>query len=54
MVLDNRLAQMARAFFTMAFLAAMGCISGCGEYDVGPDPLPWNPPAEPAPQSPGK
>jgi hypothetical protein len=54
MVLDNRLVLIARAFFTVALLAAVGCMSGCGDYEVGPDPLPWNPPADPGPRSPEK
>lgn len=36
---------MVACFFRRALLlAALCCAGGCGEYDVGPDPMPWNPP----------
>lgn len=54
MTSDNRLAGIARIFCAVAMWVAAGCMSGCGGYDVGPDPLPWSPSADPGPQSTGK
>jgi hypothetical protein len=43
---ENRLAAISRVVLSVALLLAAGCMSGCGGYDVGPDPLPWSAPEE--------
>jgi hypothetical protein len=53
MISGSGLAAIVRILFTAAVLLAAGCVSGCGSYDVGPDPLPWSPVDE-APPSSGK
>jgi hypothetical protein len=53
MASDIGLGAIVRILCTAAVLLAAGCVSGCGSYDVGPDPLPWSPVDE-APQSSGK
>ena len=37
------LAAIVRILCTVAVLLATGFMTGCGSYDVGPDPLPWSP-----------
>jgi hypothetical protein len=54
MILDGTPAAIARILFAAALVVAAALTSGCGDYDVGPDPLPWNPPADASPQSPGR
>jgi hypothetical protein len=51
---DYRLAGTARTIFSAAVLAAALWLGGCADYDVGPDPSPWSPPAEVRAQTPGK
>jgi hypothetical protein len=53
MASDIGLASIVRILCTVAVLLAAGSMSGCGSYDVGPDPAPWSP-AEEAPRSSGK
>lgn len=48
--MDKQLRVLARIVFAAAAWVAVGCISGCGYDHVGPDPLPWTPPADPNPQ----
>jgi hypothetical protein len=51
---DGGLKGIARILCTVALMIAAGFISGCGGYDVGPDPLPWSQPADPGPLSSAK
>lgn len=53
MVSDNRLAAIVRILRVAAVLLAAAGMSGCGSYDVGPDPVPWSP-SEETSQSSGK
>jgi hypothetical protein len=46
LIVENRLAAISRVVLSVALLLAAGCMSGCGGYDVGPDPLPWSAPEE--------
>jgi hypothetical protein len=52
-MLNIRLTGTARIFLAVAMWIAAGCMGGCGGYDVGPDPMPWSPPEEPAARSSG-
>ena len=47
MASDNRPTVIARIVVAAAMLAAAGCVSGCGQDHIGPDPLPWSPPPDP-------
>jgi len=40
MASDNGLTGLVRLVCGATLLVAAMCASGCGEYDVGPDPLP--------------
>ena len=45
--MSKRWTDVARQLQRAALLTALCCAGGCGGYDVGPDPQPYSPPAEP-------
>lgn len=54
MVSQNPLAVVARSILALALLGLAAAMAGCADYDVGPDPSPWNPRAETGPQGAAK